>query len=121
MLLWHLGILRSKVIRKQKELLFIDLRKRIFCFRKMGMLYVHKMQKKPLEAILEGVCKKNCISQGLLFLLLKKKYIYIYILIRKVQFRHLSHLSKASLQYILPTTSTYNLYLLIDEYFYKLH
>lgn len=61
MLLWYLEILRSKVVDKQKALLFSDLRKRISCFRKLGRLYVHKMQKQPFETILEGVCKKKFV------------------------------------------------------------
>lgn len=65
MLLWHLEILRSKVIHKQKVLLFNYLRERISCFRKIGRLYVHKMQKQPLEAILEGVCKKIVFVEGI--------------------------------------------------------
>lgn len=74
MLLWHLEILRSKVVDKQKALLFSDLRKRISCFRKLGRLYVHKMQKQPFETILEGVCKKKLHLLKAFFPITKKTY-----------------------------------------------
>lgn len=72
MLLWHLEILRSKVICKYKILLFNELRERTSCFRKWEGYVCVQYKNSHLKLYLKENAKENCYAFRVYFPIISK-------------------------------------------------
>jgi len=72
MLLWHLGIFRSKVICKYQLLLFNELRERTSCFRKREGYMCVKHKNSHLKLYLKENAKENCYLLRVYFPIISK-------------------------------------------------